>query len=314
MQTNVALNKGMVTKMKKCIDFTELISAYTDGELTSGEQRQVEEHLESCESCAALLALYREISGSADELSVDAPEALRIGVMNRIHGENSDRVNEAKKQQKRFHFILTRYMPIAACLVVMLFIWQYWGDLQQGFLENAASPAAEVLLDTMPAPAAAPAGDAGDDADNAVYGEETTAVFRIIPTPEEDTESVYPETRRVTQADAPSNTPIGSDWNLSVPGGPQTVEEAEQIVIFLNQASTTMQFKGKLPAILSGYEPEDYSEWLGWDAIYIIQNEDIPVFIDELMQNNNYNTLFKEDNSDNANSTYAVILHIIGGR
>jgi hypothetical protein len=99
-----------------------------------------------------------------------------------------------------------------------------------------------------------------------------------------------------------------------VPGGPQTVEDAEQIVIFLNQASTTMQFKGKLPAVLSGYEPEDYSEWLGWDAVYIIQNEDIPVFIDELMQNNNYNTLFKEDNSDNANSTYAVILHIIGGR
>ena len=70
--------------MNDCIGFAELVSAYADGELRDSDLRRVEAHLETCESCSALLELYREISAGMEESCVPAPESLSLGVMEKI--------------------------------------------------------------------------------------------------------------------------------------------------------------------------------------------------------------------------------------
>jgi len=103
----------------------ELISAYADGELSGSDERLVREHLDECESCSALLALYREISVAVDESGVPAPEALRGRVMERVLGDNAAQVSTAPaagnvNKRKQARVMLLRYVPIAACLAIML--------------------------------------------------------------------------------------------------------------------------------------------------------------------------------------------------
>lgn len=43
-----------------CVRFEELLSAYLEGELAAGENREMEAHLASCRACAELLAVFRE--------------------------------------------------------------------------------------------------------------------------------------------------------------------------------------------------------------------------------------------------------------
>ena len=106
--------------MEKCVEYLELISAYADGELTETEKRRVETHLEACENCSAILELYREISVAAVEASVPAPDALRNGVMGQILGIGTISIDDYAKRRKTLRIVLSRVVPVAACLALML--------------------------------------------------------------------------------------------------------------------------------------------------------------------------------------------------
>ena len=138
--------------MKKCVEFVELISAYADGELSDHEKERCEAHLETCENCSALLDLYRGISTAVIDSCVPAPEALCRGVMEKIlqggatvttvkssavatvtainakaAGESittvkSSATGTAANAGKRevIRLVLTRYVPVAACLAIVL--------------------------------------------------------------------------------------------------------------------------------------------------------------------------------------------------
>ena len=110
----------------------ELISAYADGELQETDRRRMEEHISMCESCSALLHIYREISVAVEESCVPAPEALRVGVMEKVLSDNAvsepgsthrnaqnNAQNNAQKR-KPFRLIVLKYAPIAACLAIIL--------------------------------------------------------------------------------------------------------------------------------------------------------------------------------------------------
>jgi len=112
--------------MNNCVELTELISAYADGELTQSDCRRVEEHLSSCESCSAILELYREISTAMDESVVPAPEALCDGVMNMVFSEETPAVTDTAPtagnadRRRLARVMLLRYAPLAACLAIVL--------------------------------------------------------------------------------------------------------------------------------------------------------------------------------------------------
>jgi len=126
--------------VKNCIGIADFLCAYADNELPEAHKQIVEDHLQICENCSTVLKLYREISVSVTETNLPAPEALRIGVMNRIQSENIPREIDNNKQRKKYKYILTRFAPVAACLVVGLVVWQFWGTMWGS--DSAESPAA----------------------------------------------------------------------------------------------------------------------------------------------------------------------------
>ena len=106
--------------MNNCAEYEELLSAYIDDELEGPDRRHVENHLAVCESCRALLNIYREISLAAKESLEPAPEALRDSVMEKIRSGNTDIAADRMKKLKLVNLITTRIVPIAACLAITL--------------------------------------------------------------------------------------------------------------------------------------------------------------------------------------------------
>jgi len=131
--------------MKNSTEYLELISAYADDELTESDRDRVGEHLSVNENCSALLDLYREISAASAESCVSPPDALCSGVMDRI--KLADKAAEAgtaevasatgapivkieaarkpagagsAKKDNIIRLALTRYLPVAACLALVL--------------------------------------------------------------------------------------------------------------------------------------------------------------------------------------------------
>ena len=111
--------------MSKCTEYMELLSAYADGEVSETDKQRVEEHLETCENCSAVLGFFRETSVAAAESFAPVPEELLAGVMKEISegaagkADAEDVIKSAKKK-KIPRVVLTRYVPIAACLALVL--------------------------------------------------------------------------------------------------------------------------------------------------------------------------------------------------
>jgi len=136
--------------MKECTKIYELLSAYSDNEVTDSERLLVDRHLAACKDCSAMLEMFHEISDIVIEPDMEVPEALHIGVMNRVRNESvleNPVITEAKvKQRKRFGIMMTRIVPLAACLAVVVLAWQFWGNV--GGVELAAAP--EAMMDMAP--------------------------------------------------------------------------------------------------------------------------------------------------------------------
>jgi len=104
----------------ECLELSGLISAYVDGELGESDIKRAEEHLKTCGSCSALLDFYREISASTLESCSDAPDALRERVMDKVLNEDVPVRADYEKRRKVIRMVLTRYLPVAACLALVL--------------------------------------------------------------------------------------------------------------------------------------------------------------------------------------------------
>jgi len=123
-----------------CIGLVDLLCAYADGELPESDIKVVEDHLIICENCSAILKIYKEIPSAVIDTNVPAPDALCIGVMNRIQSESVP--TKIIREKKWWHrkVILTRYAPIAACLVIGLLVWGIWGDFRALMPGSNAAP------------------------------------------------------------------------------------------------------------------------------------------------------------------------------
>ncbi|MCL2425642.1 MAG: zf-HC2 domain-containing protein [Oscillospiraceae bacterium] len=158
--------------MKECTKIYELLSAYSDNEVTDSERLLVDRHLAACKDCSAMLEMFRDISDAVSEPHMEVPEALRIGVMNRVKSESVLEnlvVSEAKdKHRKRFGIMLTRFVPIAACLAVVVLVWQFWGNT--GSIDFVVEAPVE-MMDMAPEEAAPEAVVDESIMDDAVWAE-----------------------------------------------------------------------------------------------------------------------------------------------
>jgi hypothetical protein len=270
-----------------CIGVAELLCAYADGELESSKIHIVEDHLLICENCSAILKLYGEISTAIDDTNVPAPEILRPGVMNRIqHEEIYSDINKIKKR-KQYHFILTRFAPIAACLVIGLLIWQPWSDSQymSGGDAMTAAPMAEPAFDLM----------------------------AIMPAPEAsealDFESLEDDISDAPDADMggePSgeNRLYDDDVEFGVSLNRLFFEDIERLQEHIDGAYAEITVTGELPELLEGYMPQAIGPWLEWDMVFEIPSTDISALLDELVNGEEFAVT---RNNQNASSPYAIV-------
>jgi len=279
----------------------ELISAYADDELADCDKLKVEEHINKCESCSTLLDIYREIAVSVSDTSKPVPDALRIGVMNRVLYEDIPRVSESKNKRSRFHFALTRLAPIAACLVVGLILWQNWGVLSGGRSDTLAPAAA-------PEPIAPAAADAApepvlrfDDSEFPEAAEEelqegATSQLDVVPAPM--------EAPAPTDAPAPMDVPVDTDDMMIGVEPFRSPQETERIMNYISNASAEISVTGKLPEFLADHEPQPFGSWFGWEMVYEIPSQSVPALLSELGDREGVSVTYYENDS-----AYAVVMY-----
>jgi len=129
--------------MNNCVEYLDLISAYADDELSESDKNRVEAHLSVCDSCFSTLELYRSISVVVSEARVQAPQSLSLKVMEEISNIGIKQSSAEPRRSKQINILLTRYVPMAACLVLVLL------SLPRIFLKNGS-------VSTAPAPMVSP--------------------------------------------------------------------------------------------------------------------------------------------------------------
>jgi len=292
--------------MNNCIEYLELISAYADGYLSESDVRRVDEHLEECVNCSALLKITREISVSVSESNVPAPDALRIGVMNRVRSESFFHAPVKVKERKRYQVMFTRYAPIAACLVVGLLVWQTWGYLW-GTSENAAFPApgAVPMYDAAASTSSADAPAAAPEAVMGVMDEEAdddSELNRIIPAPEAaggSDDDLIAEEAEIASMDVLND--------LMIRGDTRSERESEFIFDYIGNAFAQITVTGELPVMLDDYIPQPFGPWLDWEMVFQIPSEMVPDLLAELGNRDGVEVSYTDNNS-----TYAVVMYSPG--
>jgi len=282
--------------VNKCEELIELISAFADDELSGSDKELVENHLAECKNCSTILEVYREISISADESSLPAPEALRIGVMNVVYSEKIHDKPDKAKQRSRFQFALTRFAPIAACLVVGLLMWQFWGDLF-GARDSTQMPVAAPEA-AMPAPAAAPAAPAPQADMNMMDTWDDVS--------EEGDMYIAPEVDAAGRMDPAAPAALAEPEESIIIDQERTQEETQQIMDFIGGAYAEITITGELPALLKNYDPLPFGSWFGWERVYEIPTAEAQKLIAEI---GNREDVVVARFDENANSLYAVVMY-----
>jgi len=167
--------------VENCEYFEELISAAVDGELTDREEDALHAHLEMCESCRAYYEALRAISAAAQEDLTPPPVDFTARVMARV------RAGSKKKKQGKLLRFPVRSLALAAAAAIVLWagfrvapVFAPKGGtgastpmMAASQVERAAGAASDeeppqaaeengLYAAAIPAPAAAPAEEAGD--------------------------------------------------------------------------------------------------------------------------------------------------------
>jgi len=270
-----------------CIGVAELLCAYADGELEVSKIHIVEDHLLICENCSAILKLYKEISSAIDETNVPAPEILRPGVMNRIQHEEIYTDTVKIKKRKQYHFVLTRFAPVAACLLVGLLIWQPWGN-------------SLIMRSDSAMPAGAPMADSDFYGMTSVPAPEAAQAFDYESQPEELAVTSDSDMSEATGGGRAFDDSSDDDGMLRA----LTVQDIDLLLRHIDGAYAEITITGELPLILERYMPQAIGPWFEWDMVLEIPSTEIPALLNELADHEDF-TLTTND--QNASSEYAMV-------
>ena len=285
------------------------------------------------------------MSVSVEESSVPAPEALRAGVMDKIlSGETDNAAGAASvKRQKTVRILLTRYLPVAACLAVVLLTlpWIMDNQSRQTGLDNISPAAAPEM--SMAAPGSsvdeedlmlkaqdrsggnATAGGGGglltpespqDGADPALAGPASTPAPAVgnaaAPAPEP-----APEAAPGGGASAPAPAPPQSQPHSSMPdpdSAPEQMTDDNEVPLLapdvwrvfggFDDAYAWIEITGDLPGILTVYVPESLDGLSDWEAYYMIPRTVAQMLIDEIKARDGFDVPVINEDSD-----YAIVLY-----
>lgn len=153
-----------MSSVENCELYSDLISAYVDGELTDEDSARLQAHLNQCESCRALLSMMLSIHDTAPELEQEPPKELLSRVMSSVSAEKKNKSGG-----------LSRFKFTIAAAVVALVVYAVGGPLDSLFpqtpeenantsavTESAASPANVSPSSLAPAQSATPSAKTAD--------------------------------------------------------------------------------------------------------------------------------------------------------
>jgi len=341
--------------MRHCKDYLELISAYADGELSSASEiRDLEAHLAACQNCTAFHSFTREISDVTGESLAEPPSEFISLVMNQVRSEpavgqtsaeqlahgNTNPVgftdtyrneisashSRAANRQRRtkprnLRLVMTRLVPIAASLALVVLVWQFWGGFGQ--LDYAVAPETATI---------APAGGPADFPVADVFSSPDEYLWRV------ESEDEMVESEGADEADggffepddyAPpilrydAQTQVAFDVpSTYVNHNLQLYLEVEHANIFFGhsedsayagsgylesyipQASFIIALTYEFIGFLDRFEPDPIGQVAGWDKVFVITTDSALLLLSELM----YGAGEYEVIEQNINKPYAIVL------
>ena len=101
----------------QCEDMMALLQQHIDGEISAQDEALLQSHLQSCETCRALLCAYEQIDAGVAQLQEEPPENMAKGIMYRIAPERYGKKHGQK--QRRFYFGGTAIAAAAAVLLLL---------------------------------------------------------------------------------------------------------------------------------------------------------------------------------------------------
>jgi len=284
----------------------ELISAYADGELTELEKSDLESHLDACDHCSSLLGFYREVSISVSESNVPAPEALLGNVMERVlRADNITSIDEVMtKKRGAVRIMLTRYIPVAACLAVILLTLPYIRNMSRdsnsiqtgGGFAPMSAPFAQQDESYLAEESGfedsdkeAPGGGRAAVRDSGSYsaGSATSPGFSTMPSSAPaPAPSVAPNVLPSDPNDSslsgtaipepPSGSGQEPERDALPPGADQGTGAGETktgitgVPHYFDDAYAWIIITGYLPEFLLSYDPVPIEDWGSWDTWYAI--------------------------------------------
>ena len=115
----------------KCINVKENLDALLDGEIELSRQREIENHLENCQSCRAEFENLQAISGILKRNAViSAPKILDEKVFSEF--ENFHKANQAKKKPQKERIGWFRVPRFAFATAFLLFVLGIFSAFQIG--------------------------------------------------------------------------------------------------------------------------------------------------------------------------------------
>ncbi len=99
--------------MKHCEEYSELISAFIDNEISDAETETLKAHLATCRDCRAYLIYLEKIHTESAALAEEVPDGFSARVMNSIAA--------SEKAQKRFSIARFKFTAIAAAIILLVF-------------------------------------------------------------------------------------------------------------------------------------------------------------------------------------------------
>ncbi|NLX77975.1 MAG: hypothetical protein GXZ01_11530 [Clostridiaceae bacterium] len=101
--------------MNRCDYFLENLSSYIDGEMTENEMKEIEQHLQECDSCSSEYSILKAIVSTCNELEEELPDGFSSSLHARLEKARDDMLAERNKTPG-----LKIFSQIAAGFVIVI--------------------------------------------------------------------------------------------------------------------------------------------------------------------------------------------------
>lgn len=254
--------------MSRCEEYQELISRMVDGELSDRRKAALEEHIRTCEDCAALYSAFSALSQQIGEDLEDVPLDLRENVMAEIRREKIRREN-------RIPAALRGILAAAACLAVIVGVSLGVSPQLRGRISAAAYP--KMAADSAEMIAEEPARNFADE-EALPAAEEAAEVEEAAITKEAPAEALPDAAEALMTEEALLEDALAEEPMAEMPAGSAAAQteamgaptaagdSADGVYDFSEWMDRTLlrQLLGGEPASMTREELEEEAAWTLW--------------------------------------------------